>query len=94
MLSVVPSAPPNPDSDEPSPKGSPTLSHHTPDVSHFLNRRWSGPNPPVTPMEKLISMGFANRSLNERLLKKHQNHLPAVLNELLDTNGDGYLETV
>ena len=41
-------------------------------------------------MDKLIAMGFADRTLNNRLLNKHRNNLPAVINELLDTEGMGY----
>ncbi len=34
------------------------------DVSHLISQRWDGPYQPTTPMEKLVSMGFADRALN------------------------------
>ena len=43
---------------------------------------------PQEPMEKLVYMGFANRALNEQLLAKHNNHLRAVINELLDIQNE------
>ena len=61
-----------------------------PDVSKFINKKWEGPPTPQTAMDKLINMGFANRIINNRLLKKYDNHLPSVINELLETNGEGY----
>lgn len=69
-----------------------SISHliHKKDVSEFLNRKWEGCREPTTPIEKLILMGFANRELNNRLLEKHHHNLPAVINELLDTDGMGY----
>ena len=54
------------------------------DVSHLIPQRWDGPKAPSSPMEKLISMGFADRAFNEQLLAKHNNDVPMVLNELLD----------
>lgn len=45
--------------------------------------KWS-PTTPRDPMEKLVHMGFANRTLNNQLMVKHNNHLRAVINELLD----------
>ena len=67
----------------------------SPDVSRLLPQRWDGPKAPTTPMEKLISMGFADRVLNQRLLDKHQNNMPMVLNELLDgCHGDPGCVTV
>jgi len=35
-------------------------------------------------MERLVAMGFANRDLNARLLRKHNNQIQIVINELLD----------
>ena len=63
------------------------------DVSHLLSQRWDGPHKPATPMECLVSMGFADRTANQRLLQKHNNCLEAVLNELLDNQNPafGYL---
>ena len=63
---------------------------HNPDVSHLVPRHWDGPKTPATPMERLVSMGFADRNLNDRLLKKYNNSLPAVLNELLDSHQQTY----
>ncbi len=54
------------------------------DVSHLISQRWDGPHQPTTPMEKLVSMGFADRALNTSLLEKHSDNLQAVLEELLD----------
>ena len=60
-----------------------------PDVSRFINNKWEEPQP-STPMDQLISMGFANRALNDHLLKKHNNDFAQVVNELLETDGEGY----
>lgn len=60
------------------------------DISRYVNQKWEGHKKPETPMDHLISMGYANRDLNSRLLKKHKNNLQQTLQELLDTNGDGY----
>ena len=57
---------------------------HNPDVSHLLAQRWDGPHLPATPMEQLVGMGFADRTLNAQLLEKHQDCVEGVLNELLD----------
>ena len=57
---------------------------HSPDVSHLIPQRWDGPKAPSSPMEKLISMGFADRAFNEQILAKHNNDISMVLNELLD----------
>lgn len=48
--------------------------------------RWA-PKTPQEPMEKLVHMGFANRTLNAQLLAKHNDHLRAVINDLLDNQG-------
>ncbi len=37
-----------------------------------------------TPMERLVSMGFANRTLNDRLLKKYNHNMEKVIKDLLD----------
>jgi hypothetical protein len=37
-----------------------------------------------SPMEKLVSMGFANRSLNDRLLKKYNHDMEKVIKDLLE----------
>jgi len=54
------------------------------DVSQWVCREWGGPPPPRSPMERLVAMGFANRDLNARLLRKHNNQIQVVINELLD----------
>lgn len=66
------------------------ISKQEPDVSRFLRNKWEGPAEPQTAMDKLIGMGFANRGTNNCLLRKHSNHLPSVINELLETHGEGY----
>ena len=83
--SVTPSAPPLP-----SPANISDITCQEQDISRYLNQKWAGPKPPETPMDQLVSIGFANRDLNSRLLKKHNNNLQLTLQELLDTNGDGY----
>jgi hypothetical protein len=40
------------------------------------------PKKPQTPMEKLISMGFADRNLNKRLLEKYNNDLEKVIDSI------------
>ena len=45
--------------------------------------KWT-PKTPQEPMDKLVHMGFANRTLNGQLLAKHNGHLRAVINDLLD----------
>ena len=42
------------------------------------------PKEPTNLVDRLVSMGFPNRHLNEELLKKHNNHIRAVVNDLLD----------
>jgi len=42
------------------------------------------PRQPETPMQQLMSLGFGNRSINAKLLHKHNNDIQAVVNELLD----------
>ena len=39
---------------------------------------------PTNLVDSLVSMGFPNRHLNEELLKKHNNHIRAVVNDLLN----------
>ena len=46
--------------------------------------KWAPPKEPINLVDRLVSMGFPNRHLNEELLKKHNNHIRAVVNELLD----------
>ena len=41
-------------------------------------------------MDKLINMGFANRTLNNQLLKKHSNDLDKVISELLEKQDTNY----
>lgn len=60
------------------------------DMTRFLNNKWE-PNTDKTPLDELVSMGFANRDLNRRLLEKHNNNLEHVIQELLDSNGEGLL---
>lgn len=43
-----------------------------------------------TNMDKLISMGFANRSLNDRLLKKFNNDIDKVVQKLLEVNDNDW----
>ena len=74
----------------PTPPSLSDITCQDPDMSRYVNKKWEGPKPPETPMDHLISMGFANRDLNSRLLKKHKNNMQQALQELLDTNGDGY----
>ena len=83
---VTPSAPPLP-----NPANISDITCQEQDISRYLNQKWAGPKPPETPMDQLVSMGFANRDLNSRLLKKHNNELQLTLQELLETNGDGYV---
>jgi hypothetical protein len=45
---------------------------------------------PETIMEKLIQMGFANRLLNNQLLKKHNNDLDKVISSLLEQQESNY----
>ncbi len=45
---------------------------------------------PETVMEKLIQMGFANRLLNNQLLKKHNNDLDKVISSLLEQQESNY----
>ena len=45
---------------------------------------------PETNMDKLISMGFANRNLNNQLLKKHDNDLDKVISSLLEQQESNY----
>lgn len=82
-----PSAPPLP---IPSPVNICDITCQDPNISRYVNKKWEGPKPPETPMDHLISMGFANRDLNSRLLKKHKSNLQQAIQELLETNGDGY----
>lgn len=63
---------------------------HNPDVSHLISQRWDGPHTPTTPMEQLVTMGFADRALNNQLLQKHDHVMSAVLNELLDTQNQAF----
>ncbi len=61
-----------------------------PDVSHLLSLHWDGPHIPATPMEQLIAMGFADRTLNEQLLQRHNHVVADVLNELLDIQNQAF----
>ena len=63
---------------------------HNPDVSHLISQRWDGPHRPTSHMEQLVSMGFADRELNTRLLEKHDNVLSKVVDELLDQQPGTY----
>ena len=92
LPSATPSAPPPPE-DSVSSRDISGLLHQESDTSRFIKKKWEEPEP-ATPMERLISMGFANRALNSRLLKKHGNNFDAVLNELLDTEGEGYHDVI
>jgi hypothetical protein len=44
------------------------------------------------PMGKLKEMGFCNRELNEKLLKKHNDDVEAVVKEILATNENDWME--
>ena len=44
------------------------------------------------PMGKLKEMGFCNRELNEKLLKKHNDDVEAVVQEILATNENDWME--
>lgn len=91
---TTPSAPPPPeDEDSIASSDISKLIHQEPDTSRFIKQKWDEPKP-ATPMEELISMGFANRALNSRLLKKHGNDVQLVINELLETNGEGYHDVI
>lgn len=53
------------------------------------------PPPPIVnrapgnnPMSQLIEMGFADRRLNEQLLRKHNNDIRATIDELLSHTGN------
>ena len=83
-----PSAPPPPNHTPPS--LSSIICQDPSVVRAALNKKWEGPKSPDTPMDHLITMGFANRALNSRLLKKYNNNLQEVIQELVDTQGDGY----
>lgn len=61
------------------------------DTSRFLNNKWEGPKDAKSPSDNLVSMGFANRDLNRRLLEKHNGNLQQVIQELLDSNGEGFI---
>lgn len=43
-------------------------------------------------MKKLVMMGFANRQLNLKLLKKHNNDLNKVIQNLLDVNDNDWAQ--
>ena len=45
-------------------------------------KKWQ-PNPPSSPLEQLMEMGFADRQRNVLLLKKHNGNVQAVVQELL-----------
>jgi hypothetical protein len=47
-------------------------------------QKWSPPKQPTDQVDCLVNMGFPNRRLNAELLRKHNGHMRAVINELLD----------
>jgi len=49
-----------------------------------------GPSQPASPMEQLIEMGFADRSLNQRLLTENNNDLQATVTRLLRENNNNW----
>lgn len=51
-----------------------------PDIQPVI---WPPGRSPGTCLECLMEMGFCDRKLNERLLKKHNNNVALVVNELL-----------
>ncbi|KAL4216974.1 Next to BRCA1 protein 1 protein [Mactra antiquata] len=53
--------------------------------------QWTGPPKEVGPMGRLMEMGFFDRSLNRKLLNKHNDNLEKVIQELLSMkNQDWY----
>ena len=48
------------------------------------SRDFIKPKAPQSPMDKLISMGFADRNLNKRLLEKYNNDLEKVIHAICD----------
>lgn len=44
-------------------------------------------------MNKLVSMGFANRALNQRLLNKYKNNLEDVVQKLLEKLDNDWMES-
>lgn len=55
-----------------------------------LGSIYQSSNESDTNMKTLISMGFANRTLNSKLLKKHENDMDKVLGELLEKNDNNW----
>lgn len=43
-------------------------------------------------MKKLISMGFASRAINQRLLEKHNYDLDTVVQKLLEMSDNDWME--
>lgn len=43
-------------------------------------------------LKKLVSMGFCNRQLNLKLLKKHNNDLNKVIQNILETTDNNWAE--
>lgn len=52
--------------------------------------KWQPPKE-VGPMAKLKEMGFCNRELNEKLLKKHNDDVETVVQELLSTTENDWM---
>ena len=46
---------------------------------------------PKSNMEKLVSMGFANRAQNERLLKKYNNNFEKVIEHLIENQDSNFV---
>jgi hypothetical protein len=64
----------------------PILSPPKIDIKQLLNKT------PTSNMDKLLSMGFADRALNERLLKKFDNDMDKVVQSLLDNVENDWYE--
>jgi hypothetical protein len=56
------------------------------DIQQFLNKT------PNSNMDKLLNMGFANRALNEKLLKQFDNDMDKVVQSLLDNVENDWYE--
>ncbi len=58
-----------------------------------MPQQWEGPWPPCTDMEKLVAMGFADRTLNTELLEKHHGVLMDVIDDLLERQNQAFGRT-
>lgn len=46
-----------------------------------------------TPMDRLISMGFANRNLNKKLLDKYNNQVEKVIEDLVNKQDNNWADS-